>query len=289
MNRKSGFRALPLFLFVVSCLAGVSSGRAQQTAAGNTGTYAPGTGATSSTGTLNSPGLYSSESTVLTGGSALGIASRMGMTASSATGENSTSANKGDGNSRSGWLAGSSSIGSERSAGWDAGVGAFSARTGASWNAGGNSFGLSRQQDSIWRVMPPSESAPSSTLAQSSGLSTPRSAHISSGLTAKGAALVSKAGLSSPFPSHQRTGSGFGSPGRPSFGARSGFGSSQSQFGSGIGSKSTQHTSSSESLTDPALHDSGPLLNQNLPGNGGLESPGNLRLGPDEIVPGDSH
>lgn len=291
MNGDSSFRRLPLLLLLVSCFGGACSVRAQQTAAaGITGTFAPGTGATSSSGTLHSPGLYSSESTVLTEGSAIGIASRMGMTTPSSTDENPTSTQvKGDANSRSGWLAGSSSIGSERSTGWNAGVGAFSSHTGISWKAGSSSFGLSRQKDSIWRAMPLSEPAPN-TLTQGSGLSTPPgSVHISSGLTAKGAALVKNAGLSSPFSSHQNTGFGIGSPGRPSFGARSGFGSTQSQFGAGIGSKPTQHTSTSESLTDPSLHDSGPLLNDNLPGNGGLESPGNLRLGPDESMPGDSH
>jgi hypothetical protein len=290
MNGDSSFRTLPLLLLVVSCFAGASSVRAQQSAAaGTTGAYMPGTGATSSAGILHSPGLYSSASTVQTGGSAIGIASRMGMTTSSATDETSTSSKlKGDANSRSAWLAGSSSIGSERSAGWKAGAGAFSAHTGVSWKAGSNSFGLSRQMDSIWRAMPASEPAPS-TPTQEIGLSTPSSAYISPGLTAKGAALVKRAGLSAPFSSHQSTGFGFGRPGRASFSPRSGFGRTQNNFGSGIGSRSTQHTSSSESLTDPSLQDSGPLLNDNLPGNGGLQSPGNLRLGPDETMPGDSH
>lgn len=298
MNADAALTISPFSLLVISCLLCSSLAPAQQApGTASTGIYTPETGASSSAGELLSPGQYSSHSSALTGESALGLASRMGLANSKATNSNATNAKLTEkSNARSEWLAGSSSMVGINPAGWTAGTGVFRGLSGASWIAGRDSFGLNRQQNGIWQATPASEASPN-TGSLASGLSslsqgTPGSAQFSTGLTPRGAGLVRGAHPSSPFASQHSTGSGVRGPGGGAFGARSGFGSSQGpyvphsgSFGSfslGSGSGSTKNAPSSNTLN-------GPSLNGSPQWNGGLEAPDKLGLGTDDSTAGSSH
>lgn len=265
MNRYISSSLFLLSLFVMACLAASKIVRAQQVSdPAGAGTYSLSPNATSENGMSLPSGAIPSSTTALAGGSAQGLASKAGAAVS--TPANEKFARESD--SRSAWLAGSSSVGALRTAGWKNGPESFTP-SGASWTAGGSSFRIDRQAGGIWRAnmasgVPSVTSSPSTDL-----LSLPVAlSGFSTGLTPKGAGMIKAARLSSPF-----VAKGIGSAG----GGQSGFGRAVSPFashvgslgtsGNGAGATSTQQTPDSEAPTDPSLNDSlGPDSGKSLSG-----------------------
>lgn len=298
MNEDATSRILPLSLLVVVCLVGSCFARAQQSSGGaNSGTYSSFAPASPTAGESQTPGLYSSDSSVLRGESLLGMARRMGLENSNST--NVNSANTGltsKISARSAWLAGSSTVGGANLTGWKAGSTGFGIHSaGASWIAGAESFGLGRQDGGIWRAVPAS-GVDSLTAAPATGVSSLPSIaagapRFSTGLTAKGAGLVRSGAFSSRSTNHQGASSRFGASGAGALGTRSTFGGRQSPFASHsgrFGSGASGGSSSTHSGTSTGTL-GGPSLNDPLQSNGDLELPDTLEPGTDNSKSGLSH
>lgn len=299
MKENATSRILPLSLLAVVCFVGSSFARAQQSSGGvSSGTYSSFAPPSPSAGASQSPGLYSSDSSVLRGESLLGLARRMGQANSSSANANSASTKlTGKISARSAWLAGSSSVGAANLTGWKGGSTGFGTHSaGASWIAGAESFGLGRQEGGIWRAMP-TLGVESLTAAPPAGVSSLPSIgsgapRFSTGLTAKGAGLVRSGAFSSRPTNRQGASSRFNGSGAGALGTRSTFGGRQSPFashsgrfgssGAGSGSSSTQSGTSPGTLT-------GPSLNDPLQSNGDLELPDTLDPGTDNSKTGSSH
>lgn len=289
MNRDTTSRILLLSQLLVVCFTGSSIARAQQSSSGvGTGTYSSVTPVSSSSGESHSPGVYSSDSSVLTGESLLGQARRMGLAnTSSASAKSASEKLTGSNVGRSAWLAGSSSMKGAGSTAWKAGL--FGAHSGgASWIAGGNNFGLARQQDGIWRAATSAglESLSADQMAGASSTSPFASSapRRPTSLTAKGAGLVKSGSLSSRFPT-QRGRSGSSGSGAGVFGSRSTSGGKQNPFASHsghFGGSGAWGGSSAPQSGTPSETRTGPSLNSPLQRNGELESPDTLGLGTDK-------
>lgn len=244
MNRNAAMN-LPWLSLLATCCFACSTILGAQQPSGTAGASSA-----SMTRASSATGLYSIGSSGPDGESAAGLPSRTSSRLSSQTGTV---------NSRSARMAGANSTGRANAGMWTAGEG-FRRKSGASWIAGADNFSLGRQQSGIWRLMPGSRVQPNAPI-DSSNLSTPL------GLTSKGAEVLkgARSSYSTSAFRHQASGirgSGAGRVSNP-FGAHA---PSSGGFGNGIGIKSTQHTPSSTTNSDP------PLLHDTQGSDGNLPS-----------------
>lgn len=269
MSGNAGFRISTLSLMVLACFVWPTLAPAQE-ASNAAGTYSSSAIPDSSNMDSRNSGLYSSESNVLTGGSALGIANHLGLVDSRATNANSTLGKLQESSSpRSTWQADSSRAGGTNRVGWTAGTISFRTNGETTWIAGGKNFELGRQQGGIWRASPASGAAlaiapHSSVLATlPSGVASP--GRFSMTLTPKGAGLIKGSRFSFPSGPHSPSASGYRSSGSRLPSAQPHFGGTKNPFAShspssgsssfGAGSGSVQKSPPSETLRSPSLHD----------------------------------
>lgn len=269
MNRCTARRFLPLSLLAMTCFTCSNVAQAQQNSnpAGG-GMFSPAASSVSGGRAPRPTGVFPSSTSALAGDATQGLAGQAGTASSTPASEKFA----GEANSRSAWLAGSSSLGATRIVGWRNGAVSFT-HTGTSWIAGGSSFSIDRQPGGVWRVNPPS-GVPSGAVSQLRDLSSlPSSAPVSgfsTGLTPKGAAMI-KAARPSGFGPNQGTGSYFGGSGA----GQGNFGKASGPFAPQDGSPGTTGNSSGATST-PRAPASGTLTNRSLGGTLGVgtgESP----------------
>ena len=284
MNRVAAVKILPVSFFAVICFAGTHLAPAQQTPdAAMTGLYSSMPDASSGTAAPAAPGIYS-DAAALSRTSAEGLASQMGQANSNQANSNSAIAkSKGAKISRSAWMAGSASVGVGSAGVWVPEASGFASRgAAASWVAGADTFGMQRQQDGIWHVLPGTE-VPAESASQAGAISSASSLaagprHFSTGLTPKGTALIGRS-FSSSFAARRGAGSGFGSSLHGPF-VQHGFTGAQNPFaphakasGNTRGAGSALQAPSSRTLANPSMP-AEPSLDDTLRLNPKLDSPG---------------